>query len=522
MSLSTLQYRTTFAAISTKRIEEKDAYQDSKEKVIFSKHSKTWHLRHEEPRLVELESSKSQAAQTNTSNAGTIKTKSDHNDSIFENPHGSQGSFNKTLTRGTSPPVTIGEQHAIGEQHGGVWVSDARLGYVVKELMQTEASFLSSLQMLRNHVLEPYLRRCEEQRCRCFALEVLSKAASRILKSHEPLLDLKGLALLDRIASVLQDTQIYVDYYVNADAFLYLVLNPREVFPASFTEYVLQSLENRNTLDNPSAKLDLSILLLVQKPMARIVKYQLLIAQLLIVYPESEAIKCLLGSIKASVQKINTELEKIENCTEITRSLSEFISFEQTIGQCPLHYGQLRQVFVASLAWPSFKRSWKISKTVVLLLLFQTNLIVCDLRSTRRRKKPLLVIPYDTCEVVTKDDFDGGLTIQNEQCTKIRFFYKDCEYEVILRFHNREALNSLLSLVQKNQYGRCRLGIECFLPKSIAPSDILIESNSVEKKKYQQCYFRKVMRYDLSSPLEWYLKSRSLRRLRNLQADGCK
>lgn len=337
------------------------------------------------------------------------------------------------------------------------------------------------------------------------------------------MLDLKGLALLGKIASILRDTQTYVDYYVNADAFLYLVLNPLEVFPASFTEYVLQNLDNRNTLDNPSAKLDLSILLLVQKPMARLVKYQLLIAQLLIVHPESEAIQCLLGSVKASVQRINTELEKIENCTEITRSLSELISFKQTIGQCPLHYGQLRQVSVASFAWPTFKRDWKISKTVALLLIFQTDLIICDLRSTRRRKTPLLVIPYDTCEFVrTHDDFDGGLTIENEQCAKIRFFYKDCEYEVILGFPNQEALNSILSLVQKTQYGRCRLGVECFLPQSIAPSDILIQSNSVEKKKYQQCYFRKVIRYELSSPLEWYSRSRSLRRLRDIRADSCK
>lgn len=381
------------------------------------------------------------------------------------------------------------------------------------ELISTEEAFVSSLKILKYHVLQPFLQRCKLRGCRCFALEVLAHTASCIVEMHELLLHLRGQEFLERVTFNLRHHETYVRYYVNADAFSYLVLNETSNFTTEFTNSVRHNLESKDNSET-GGKLDLSILLLVQKPMARIVKYQLLIALLSKANPDNETIRRLLTSVRMSLVKINCKLDRKVNSTERTRSLSDIVRFDQTIGQCPLYYGQLRFASVSSLAWPKFKRSLTMQKTAALLLFFETNLVICDYRSGMRRKTPLLVLPYDACSIVKNhQDFDGGLTNHSELCIKIRYHFQDCEYEAILGFPNLDARVEALSAIPNVTRSSCNHGVESFLPDSVAPSDIKIESTGVAQRKYQQCYFRKVIEYQARGPLERFFESRSLRRL---------
>lgn len=381
------------------------------------------------------------------------------------------------------------------------------------ELINTEEAFVTSLQILRDHVIEPYLQRCKLRGCRCFALEVLAQTASYILEMHKLLLHLRDQDFLDRVTFNLRHTETYVRYYVNADAFSYLVLNETSNFTTEFTNSVLHNLESKNSSEN-AGKLDLSILLLVQKPMARIVKYQLLIALLSKANPENESIRRLLTCVRMSLTKINCKLDRVVNSTERTQSLSEIVRFDQTAGQCPLYYGQLRFASVSSIAWPKFKRSLTMQKTVALLLFFERNLVICDYRSGMRRKTPLLVLPYDACSIVKNhQDFDGGLTYHSQLCIKLRYHYQDCEYEAILGFPNLDARVEALSSFPNVPRSSFSYGVESFLPDTVAPSDIKIESTGVAQRKYQQCYFRKVIEYQARGPLERFFKSRTMRRL---------
>ncbi|PVH14950.1 uncharacterized protein CXQ87_005228 [Candidozyma duobushaemuli] len=504
----TLRHSSSFAAISSTRVRCTETSSKKPDKSESVRKSKTWPLR---TQLAENFSPKAFTATSNQrsnhrSAAESINT-SRSNDSIFERTNGSQTTARKTSTRATTPPSTIREPFESG------WLSDTKSNYIMDELISTEEAFVSSLKILRYHVIEAFLQRCKLRGCRCFALEILAQTASCILEMHESLLHLRGQDFLERVTFNLRHYETYVRYYVNADAFSYLVLNETSNFTTEFTNSVLHNLENKSNSET-AGKLDLSILSLVQKPMARIVKYQLLIASLSKTNPENETIRRSLTSVRMSLSKINCKLDRKVNSTERTRSLSEIVRFDQTIGQCPSYYGQLRFASVSSFAWPQFKRSLTMQKTVALLLFFETNLVICEYRSGMRRKTPLLVLPYDACSIVKNHlDFDGGLTNHSESCIKIRYHFQDCEYEAILGFPNSDARVEALSSIPNVPRSSSSYGVESFLPDSVAPSDIKIESSGVAQRKYQQCYFRKVIEYQARGPSERFFKSRNMRRL---------
>ncbi|KAF3987036.1 hypothetical protein FT663_03141 [Candidozyma haemuli var. vulneris] len=385
------------------------------------------------------------------------------------------------------------------------------------ELIETEATFLKSLVLLRDHVIRPYLKRCKQSGARCAPLEALATLASSVISKHSTLKGLKGQELLNQIKCILEDTETYVQYYVNADAFSYLIMNSPVVFTPEFTKSIVEKLEKANAADENNAKLDLSVLSLVQKPMSRIVKYQLLITSLSKANPDNTAVAECLQSVKDSLHRINSELETRSTKTEV--DITSLVRFEDTIGKCPQFYGKLKYASVASLTWPKFGRdwymsgkNWSMSNTAALLLFFESTLCICELKSRRRKRRaPLLVIPYDSCQFLShSDEYDGGLTNKHESSVKLRFVRKNCEYEAVLGFINTDIKEETLSHVpvmgtKRKRYG----GIECYLPETLAPSDICIRAKDVNKKKYKQCYFRKVLEHDAKDSLEKYLSKKS-------------
>lgn len=434
--------------------------------------------------------------------SASVNTTSEYSDSFFDTSLHRTSLAGKTDTRDTS--ITSTSREAASEAS----FREAQLRYVMDELISTEKAFVLSLGLLQERILKPLFDRCELQRSRCPPLENLLQLVAKLTVMHSPLIELQGQELLSRVAKILQDTQTYVLYYINADVFSYLWRCEQSVFDHKFLESISHKLES-NEVEGAGAKLDLSVLLLVQKPMARIVKYQLLIGSISKFNPHNKAISDTLQSVKNSLHQINSGVgEALQDGSEL-QLLKSNVNFENTMGMCPQFYGRLKLATVAGFGWPKYRKGWSLTNTQVLALFFEQCIVFCDFGLRIKKAKPLLVLPYQSCDFLNgAGEYDGGLIDKSGISAKVRFRHGGCEFEVLLRFPSSKVFLDVLAYLTSVNRSPSSRDVECYLPSSFAPSDICIEDRLVQRHRYDQCYFRKVLEFETRSPSKRLLTSR--------------
>lgn len=382
---------------------------------------------------------------------------------------------------------------------------------VMNELMETETLFVKNLKMLRDVVIRFYLDRCKAQGCRCSPLETLEVLTTTLIGAHSKLLGLKDTDLLQKITELLQESEVYAHYCSNAEMFSSLLRKDIGVLDCTCALTLLKNLLKYS--DGKNSRFDYSVFLLLQKPMARIMRYQLFFEALLKANSRNTEISEMLQELKSNLCIIDEKVEVLLKEFQKQSSLDLRIRFEYTKGRDLSFYGVVKLASIANLAWPVYRKSLSMMTTETLALFTNSVIIICEWVPYRSRKKPLLILPYDECCFLTNpDEYDGGITFSRDSSLKIRFYRNDFEFEVVLGFPSEGTLRAALGAIPR-EIKRQNYGVECNLPDTFAASEISINAGGVDRSKYKLCYFREVFPFEPLRPRARLIRSKLARQI---------
>lgn len=375
---------------------------------------------------------------------------------------------------------------------------------IFQELKDSENDFITSMKLVARYFVEPSLMRCLNLSTTCTPLVKLKSYLTDLIVGHEKLLatmrENRLSTTLTAIEQILTDL-CYPEYSGTASLVVFLVKVKMIPFELTFLSQIVKFLEKCQ----PSPrKQDLSVFLLLQKPIARISKYPLFLTSMILIQPSSITLLHSLQSIHVKLtdidMRIGNENVKVESIMQLDLTMDYYAKVQkmaQSFG--PLMYrGDFMAVTMESMGWKKFRTHLEL----VHVLCHQFHLVVAE-KKERTAPKPNIryIIPFSHCELI--ENVRGcvrGLTCSGNFATKIRF-QKDCLwYEILLVSLEEEDhanfLQSVRNIVGIPRNQKYNSGNDCFVDSRTGIFDIIGQGDR------SRTYARHVFNVDIGRALQ--------------------
>ncbi|ODV80144.1 uncharacterized protein CANTADRAFT_32543, partial [Suhomyces tanzawaensis NRRL Y-17324] len=382
---------------------------------------------------------------------------------------------------------------------------------LVDELVESEEVFLVSMKLLRAFYIDPIIDERRELGTPFLyfntVLHELVKHHEQVLRSmHEmrrssPTISDCAVSLTTLVGEVALDPFLSDEYY-NVHKLFMKHMEDNSKYPTQSVELDVRwtkALGRYLEAIQPSTKrLDLSFESLMQKPIARIGKYRLLLDNISRYAPKDlERIGQSLEEVKYKLGRVNdsSNLLKEEPTSHISRLL-EFTNVMFSGSQItPSFFGPLILCGAIHIVW--FANNL-IESAMCASFLFKGHLILAE---TKKRKlkwrgavQPLFIISMARCQLST--DNDGGLFSLYPWVIKLIFEESNCHFEILFTFCTMQEYHvwlTYLTIMVEVVHGPNKLTFNDsfeYLMKypSIQPCDVSdFKANNVQK---QQCYYQ--------------------------------
>lgn len=438
-----------------------------------------------------LNSADTMAAIGHYMHALSAEERETHSTAIFEPPNSSvllSGEFSARIDSPV-PGLAFSPTDKASE-----W-AQSRL--VLNELWVSERAFVASLKNLVRYFLEPLMVRCKLRHVVCLPLAVLMEVTAYMIEKHSVLCGHFGAkkvaSIIKWVHGLLQDS-CYLKHMAYASLLLYLV-RLRE-FPFDGELNLGGFLRFLEANQGTNYRMDLSFILLLQKPTMRVVKYKLFMLRLVELFPTSTEIRGGLNSVLQGLRKINDDSRAWKEKEAFLLAMN--ISYLAAVGRCPQFYGPARFCKTARGIWiESSETGTFVPKTGKLTVLVHDLFIVLALHSQLRPLVWMLVAlscigAYLPCS----DRVEGMVARKTKSVCKIEAIVGVRSYELLVQFDSDVIAQRFVGFAPDFPLP-CK--VQAVMPE-IALCDIDVNDHGSIRRYGHKCYFRALQRVEFAAP----------------------
>lgn len=307
---------------------------------------------------------------------------------------------------------------------------------IVHELEESEHSFITSMKLVARYFVEPCLMRCHNLSTTCTPLVTLKSHLAELIEWHERLLVTMRENCLENTLSAIEQlltNSCYSEYSGAVNFVVYLMQVKVVPFELPFLSQIVRFLEKCQ----PSPrKQDLSVLLLLQTPIARIAQYPLFFSSMLLIRPSNPKLSHSLESVCVKLtdidMRIGAENVKFNTIEHLGRTIDYYERVHKIAHSFgPLTYcGDFVAVTVHCVGWKKFHTYLILAH----VLCHQYHLVVTERAGKIASNSPIrFILPFSHCHVT--ENVVGcvrGLTCSGKFATKIAFHTNGLWYEILL------------------------------------------------------------------------------------------
>lgn len=372
----------------------------------------------------------------------------------------------------------------------------------VAELVQSEYVYVKSLELLAKFFLEPLVVRCAWLRLTCTPLLHMGQMVDALRARHEAFLGEASRgseALVAGIAAVLAEPA-YGEYPTGAELLRALVQHQVPPFELLYVRSLQGFLEQSQPGD---WRMDLSLVLLMQKPMGRIAKYRLFLQALARVEPDNARVLDAVAPVSRKLALINDAIAENDSRLRALREYGASLNYARLGVHHIEYFGCIRHVGRCAVLWMAADRrgAMAVSSRVARVAVHDRHVVVAD----NAALSVLFVVPQPNCRFVADcASSDGGLYSDDRMTCKLVFAVGHSMYEVMLVTKSEEAHASLAASLQPFAgtlvaYAQTSDG-DAFVGPDVARYDLDLADQQEFQRWKHSCYFREV--YQVSEAVQ--------------------
>lgn len=387
----------------------------------------------------------------------------------------------------------------------------AKLEKTIEELIDSEITHVASLKMLLGYYIEPFIATsigiCGTP------LVLMENCLHSLIGSHAGLIQrvcsydwMEGgiSKLILEVARLGLNVPLYSDFCCLYDDMLALMKQHTLVRLIGTNALWLRSWQTfLEAMQPKSRKMDLSFTSLLQKPIARVGKYRLMVEAMIKTMsledraPANEA----LLQLKRNLDFINASSYTAQE-REMPLSINRIVNWGQGALGCALSlqfFGKALLVGCTAIIWVEGSG---IKGPNAAAFLYKSHLVLCQLARSRMFTVTFIV-PLATAQVVTcNKETQGGLYLAFPYTIKVLFEDEECQYEILLvqltKKEHSVWLDQLRTLVEhvNGPYSMdysARGKRLCQYPENISPYDICTQKLK-KSEKHNRAYFKAAMK----------------------------
>lgn len=375
---------------------------------------------------------------------------------------------------------------------------------IFHELKESEHSFITSMKLVTRYFVEPCLMRCLNLSTTCTPLVTLKSHVEELIDRHERLLATMRQNCLDNTLSAIEQlltNSCYPEYSGTVKFVVYLMQVKVVPFELTFLSQIARFLEKCQPYPR---KQDLSVLLLLQTPIARIAQYPLFFSSMLLILRSNpklahslETICVKLTDIDMRIGAENVKLDTIDQMGQNIDYYEKVHKIAHSFG--PLTYrGDFVAVTVHCVGWKKFHTHLILAH----VLCHQYHLVVTEIaKKTASNPTIRFIVPFSHCHVT--ENVVGcvrGLTCSGNFATKIAFYNNGLWYEILLvsveEKRHGHFLQNLRHIAGIPTRYKNKSGSDCFVDSrnGIFDTDRLVEDG--------RCYVGQVFNVDIGQTFE--------------------
>lgn len=303
---------------------------------------------------------------------------------------------------------------------------------ILQELKESEQEFISALKLVRRYFVEPSLVRCYNLSTTCTPLVSLDTLLAELIRNHEMFLSTMAQRSIESTFSALEEVltnSCYIEYTGTVTLVVHL-MNVRVIpFELGILSEVAKFLER---FQPKQRRQDLSVLLLLQKPIARIAKYPLFLSSILRHHPSTSFLANNLEAICNKLTEIDMQIETENIRFDTLKKIGQTMDYVGRVDKVPQSFGPL--VFIGDFLVVTVKNvAWKQFKTALVLasiLCHEYHLVVSEKTKTSQIS---YIIPFSHCQLI--ENVQGcldGLMCSGNYSIKVKFRKGRLWYEILL------------------------------------------------------------------------------------------
>ncbi|KAG2732162.1 hypothetical protein G9P44_004579 [Scheffersomyces stipitis] len=393
--------------------------------------------------------------------------------------------------------------------------SNYRMSKLVEELLETEEKYIISMKVLQNFYLETFAINKKEvpvpiQQLK-FYLSILITTHDSMLKSMKEVIEKRTdlVANIEEIAQLVAEkgicTHIYSEYCNVFEGVLKIIRDNKllRVNEAMWDSKWIKGWETYLEATQPGTKhMDLSFYSLIQRPVARIGKYKLMIESLTKCSIKKKlSLESIYWVVRSKLNYINNVSKEFKG-NEINDSVNLLVDFsgiETNMVTSSQFFGSILQIGAIASIWVEDGKC--IGRTLAAFL-YKSHLLLVDFAKVDKSKKHEIkfLVPLSKCALVNHfTETDGGLFCSLNNTIKIIFEKKFWQYEILFVFINSEEksiwsnyLHTLINEVNgpyPMNYKDAQREYLCVHPPAMDPYDINLLYLDYNKHKHS-CYFK--------------------------------
>lgn len=373
-----------------------------------------------------------------------------------------------------------------------------QIDFILAELIQSEYAFVKSLVLLSNYYIEPLLLRCSVLRLTCSPLINMAKHIGQLKASHEQFLtEVCQERTLDAHASgitALLQRSPYGEYSAHAELLLVLVAHQVAPFDLCFVGK-LQGFLERTQPDE--LRMDLSFVLLLQKPVGRIAKYPLFLSALAKLCPGSDAVAGAGTSVAELLTEINQQICSNETRQHSLEQLNSCHDFSMTGCLRAEFFGLINHQSQCEVHWMACGRHGLLGivRRMCQVMVHDFHVTIVD----SKNRSVLYMLPFRCTQFISEgNNCEGGLYSARATAAKLVFATNHCHYELLIVGQTPAVhvkfVEACVNIPRQAPEFRAGCDADCYVGPDLARFDINIAVAGVFEANKAYCYFRQTSR----------------------------
>lgn len=391
------------------------------------------------------------------------------------------------------------------------------------ELVESELTFLTGIKLLLRYFVEPCLLRSFHLSITCTPLLTLNSVLIRLVERHEKLHSILQKCEVDTALEAIEQLFSRSNYseYSGAVSFIVYLMHTKVapfelLFPSQLGTFLEKAQPGQR-------RMDLSVLLLLQKPMTRIAKYPLFLSAMTQLDPANKKIIHCLETVCLELTRIDQQIEAETIKFDTVKSLNKNLGFESYVGRPAHFFGPITMcgkilVFTVDV---TDCNTFEACASAASVFCQQNHLVIT--RSGSKAESIRFVLPFSQCELITNvRGCIHGLTTSAELTIKLLVNNQDFSYEILLVGLDDDTFGELGLALEA-------IATDCTLQARTSHGDLVIDpktaiydvrSTCTSTKRHsgtdRRCYFRQVYNVDVAEALQKLSKSPKMLKLPKL------